>query len=394
MAIKTFVITLRPLNPYYFGGYHTFGEEGRQYYVKSLLLPQQTSLLGLLRYVLLKQRGLLKHSNNNPENVQLIGTNGFNEIKGLNNYGAIQSISPVFILKNNSTALLPQTKDWFIMVEGDSKRIECVQMDWDNKLMQGCSEKYHRSLPWLTLDGKPFTDKYSKARLWVANDGITTYQEMYQDTYTAHSGVQNGVFYVRKQTGNTKNGEIIEHQDDSFYIQDDSFYIQDYYNLVEGFQFAFYLELDTDVFEWDRTKDILPFGGEQSMFELNVFEPEQCSFATDFEKLFESAIFQHQAQRTKNALLLTSDAYLSLDVLNCVDFAITDCVPFNYLKYQADHDYSKANISPAIKQRQIQLVERGSIFYADDLSNLIGKLNNPAWQQIGYNHYKQLITKK
>ena len=56
----TYLIKLRPLTHYYFGGEQGLGSgDSRNYLVKSRLWPQQTTLLGLVRYVILREQGLL-----------------------------------------------------------------------------------------------------------------------------------------------------------------------------------------------------------------------------------------------------------------------------------------------------------------------------------------------
>ena len=57
MATK--LIKLTPLDAFFFGDENTFGMDNTSYYVRSRKLPQQTSLLGLLRYELLKKKGFI-----------------------------------------------------------------------------------------------------------------------------------------------------------------------------------------------------------------------------------------------------------------------------------------------------------------------------------------------
>ena len=59
MSKVTYKITLTPVEGYFFGGETTFGEgQAKNYFAKSNLLPQETALLGMLRYQILKLKGL------------------------------------------------------------------------------------------------------------------------------------------------------------------------------------------------------------------------------------------------------------------------------------------------------------------------------------------------
>ena len=96
----TFLIKLQPLDRFFFGGDVTFGQNNEDYFVRSLKYPQQTTLLGMLRYILLLQNDLLdekgkvkdyKKANN------LIGTDSFDPNEQGQSFGVIQNLSPIFI---------------------------------------------------------------------------------------------------------------------------------------------------------------------------------------------------------------------------------------------------------------------------------------------------------
>lgn len=98
-------ITLQPLDWFFFGGETTLQNskesDGKQiekyvYLVRSNSLPQQTTILGMLRYQLLKQKGLL-NSNDKDKISELIGTESFSMRENNQDFGVIENISPVFI---------------------------------------------------------------------------------------------------------------------------------------------------------------------------------------------------------------------------------------------------------------------------------------------------------
>ena len=53
----TYLIKLTPLDKFFFGQKKTFGDDNANYFVYSSHFPQQTTLLGLLRYQLLQIAG-------------------------------------------------------------------------------------------------------------------------------------------------------------------------------------------------------------------------------------------------------------------------------------------------------------------------------------------------
>ena len=94
MINKYYIVRLTPINSYYFGGEITFGEGVAQnYYVKSNYLPQASSLLGVMRYEVLRQNNLLSYDKTNSQQLEqvkyLIGERGFN-MDDDSSYGIIQ----------------------------------------------------------------------------------------------------------------------------------------------------------------------------------------------------------------------------------------------------------------------------------------------------------------
>jgi hypothetical protein len=96
-------IRLTPLGTFFFGGENTFGAtENRNYFVKSNLMPQQTSLLGLLRLELLRSNPTvfdLKTDKVIDKNaaIELIGGESFDGKQ--TDFGCISGLSPVFLEK-------------------------------------------------------------------------------------------------------------------------------------------------------------------------------------------------------------------------------------------------------------------------------------------------------
>ncbi len=389
MATKTYLIKLTPIDPYYFGTDVTFGEDGKHYYVRGRKLPQQTTLLGWLRYELLVQNGKLGDGTN-PEEIDLVGLRGFDRFtKSFQNYGRIKNISPVFIA-DNTNFYIPQAKDWAnVMESGKRIGIKPLITTISNKVHSSFMHKYRRGGVTQYIGDQLFKDKDGLCSLWLKNDGIGLLLDEYtHDLSDRFFGAHNGFFTTRMQTGNKKNADDETREKDGYFRQE-------YYHLLAGFSFAFLAELDLapEVKLLDR---ITQMGGEQSSFKMEIEEfnsqgnPEK-DLKAQFGRLFPASLFHNMHPRYKNALVLTSDAYVDRKILDHCDFAMVSPVPFNSLNISPHTDRNYAALSTSEKGKQVELLERGSIFFADDLSPLMGELNQESWQQIGYNYYLQLL---
>lgn len=104
-------ITLTPMGWFFFGGENTFDNGSSQSYMaRSNHYPQQTTLLGMVRYQLLKQAGKLARPENDEDKTavaKLVGTHSFQiDSTEKQSFGCIESISPVFI-EQRAMKMLP-----------------------------------------------------------------------------------------------------------------------------------------------------------------------------------------------------------------------------------------------------------------------------------------------
>ena len=125
-----YIIKLKPLTSYFFGGEVTFGDGSNQnYLVKSNVLPQASALLGLVRYEVLRCNGLLSYGSDKKSEVdKLIGKNGFNLESPAEAYGAIKSISPIFIT-DGTIYYTPMPMDFYHNVSFNSQNRCCYSQD-------------------------------------------------------------------------------------------------------------------------------------------------------------------------------------------------------------------------------------------------------------------------
>lgn len=103
--MECYLMKLEPLEPYFLGTERKFSYNQNNlkgpYYIKSGLVPSQITMLGLLRFLLLKRMGLLKDDYSQDGN--LIGNKSFNlelrhNLEKLQDFGVIHKIGPLFLV--------------------------------------------------------------------------------------------------------------------------------------------------------------------------------------------------------------------------------------------------------------------------------------------------------
>ena len=112
-----YLIKLKPLEPYFFGGERTFGfgkktKQKQPYYIVSEYTPSQPTLFGTLRYIILAQNNALILQNDDKKEKdkkldklkELVGEKSFSFEKARNgerqDFGKIKKISPLFLIKD------------------------------------------------------------------------------------------------------------------------------------------------------------------------------------------------------------------------------------------------------------------------------------------------------
>ncbi|MBO5354088.1 MAG: hypothetical protein J6J42_07500 [Lachnospiraceae bacterium] len=113
-----YLVKITPLEPYSFGNDQNFvypeeASTGKEsYFVRSKEIPEQTTILGLLRYLVLKEYGLLRTDfQYTPEERRqmkhCIGSRSFSYLeKEKQEFGDIHEISPVFLLNDKEEILI------------------------------------------------------------------------------------------------------------------------------------------------------------------------------------------------------------------------------------------------------------------------------------------------
>lgn len=377
----TYLIKLTPLDKFFFGQKKTFGDDNANYFVYSSLFPQQTTLLGLLRYQLLQIAGeeIFKDNKIQDEHKagELIGKQSFSPfVKDKLQFGIIQSLSPVFIIDKKN-------KDEYFRPVGRRFQKENEKAPY-NLLHLSCQA----GCPPIFGEYKP---KKGLASCWLSSKSHTLLNE--EDFFTKDERIG-----IRKDYEGATN--------------DDAFFCQRYYRFknfkkvvedeeakvckqppvrVHDFCFATVLETEKAIEHEKLNGRIVYLGGERQPFLMEVSEE---TFKLNIES---STLTSGEKHYT---VVLLSDAMIDPDHLSKVRFASTEVKDFACLLTHVGTQkfYNKENKrqeqylkkSATALSLQKELYARGSVFYFDtkeQANQFCEDLEKvPNFHTIGYNH--------
>ena len=358
------LLQFKPLGKFFFGGSRTFADDRQSYYAHSEYFPQQTAILGMLRYEILKLNNALTKSAEEKETI--IGTDfDGTPQKG---FGKIKSISPVFILENE-TMWLPAGKDHqFYKDKNDKKKEVYCHLDFDGMANRPAISGFDHK-------------EQLKMRLASYADGTTNgvlskdYDCFFQTVSTVGNKKNNEV-----DAGRTKMG-----LDDAYYKDDKLIFKRDKLTYQSKFSFGVWVDCEDDLSTLNKV-----FLGRETAFEVKIVSTEECLFDTIKTQ---NEIYTDLANAK---IVLLNNAYIA-DLKNLrenADFILAgDAVPFRYIKSPKDNgSYFKMPTKEEDSRRSVQryLLERGTVIYPKNLSKIKELLDNQAFQTIGYNHYRIL----
>ncbi len=325
------------------------------YFQRSAYFPQQTTLLGALRYLLLQINGQIPITDTQKAQ-ELIGPESFSITKNgeEKNYGKVKSIGPVFLMmknKNNDLKMfyMPAPKD----INAENKR----HMEF----------KFSPSSPFPEIP--QYEEKKGIARMLVDIadfDCILPYER--EDDQTTED-----YFFIPVEKVGIDKHKI----DEAFYKQ-----ILYKFNPHKDLHFVFEAKIDKDAGIKTGEKYHVPVGAEKQVFIWEFLENEEIP---------EVSYRITQGENPLPALLLTSDAYIPEDIRDKVHFAVSDNKPFRFLssKVEKNGKYGKFKFP-----KKYQLYERGSIFFfknENDREKFAGILEKQKeFRQIGYNQFINL----
>jgi CRISPR-associated protein Cmr3 len=353
----TYLVTLQPTGNFYFGGERHFTFNGEaNYLVKSNYYPQQTTVLGMLRYELLQRAGLL--SQRNDDVTRLIGGSGFSPAN-TQGYGIIKYLSPVFLYNAiNGSQYLTQP--------GNRQQ---------GKLLQPQE-----------VDGQML-----RASLWTPMHTVAHYNvKKYLDEAVENSA--NGevvalkdVFLTPTHTGNQKNNK--DDETEALYKQTWCRFKTQLNNVPVKWCFGLYV---TCCEAWAlNDNSIVSMGGDQSAFVMRIRPVEKTPFIPETpvpagEGLSQVSLLSHTCS-TANLYAL---AHCAIAVAGDFRYIETTATTTQY--YNVRYRSQEAQSTAMLRSGKQQLYKAGSVFWVshENIEAFIGAINQPAFKTIGYNHYK------
>ena len=394
--MSTYLIKLTPLDKFFFGQKKTFGDDNANYFVYSSHFPQQTTLLGLLRYQLLQIAGEEVFKDNKIQDTnkaaKLIGEQSFSPfVKDKLQFGIIQSLSPVFIIDKKKD----EGKEEYFLPVG--KRFQKKKEKAPYSLLHlSCEDEcppIFESRESQKEKEEAYDPKKGLASCWLSSKSHTLLNE--EDFFTKDERIG-----IRKDYEGATN--------------DDAFFCQRYYRFknfkkvvedeeakvckqppvrVHDFCFATVLETEKAIEHEKLNGRIVYLGGERQPFLMEVSKEEKASDLT----IGSSTLTGDENHYT---VVLLSDAMIEPDHLRKVKFASTEVKDFACLLthvgtrkfYNKKKKREEQNLEKdeTVLSHQHELYARGSVFYFDteeQANQFCEDLEKvPNFHTIGYNH--------
>ena len=362
--------TLKPVEPYFLGGERNFLFDEQptdkvDYYLTSEDIPQQSTIVGLLRYLMLAKAGLLSdtyygadqerkqkvRADNaaiHSQQTELIGRQGFfyEADKPRQDYGKLYEVSPLFLL--------------------NAEEHRMVRTPLNHVTGQKAYQPF-------AMERGFVTEKNVETLLpvnFTAKDWLT---DSFVDLDTAeHNLTESDDIFQSQEHTRIGRGE-----------EEKGYFKQVYKYLTEGYKFGFYCRAEAGALP---ETDIVYLGQGKSAFQFTAEKTDGGKQAEFFGKI--QAL---PGCDKADVYYAVSDLFLNLTAEENAQFAYTiiEKKQFRTLNSTADAASYRASRK---KSALFQLIRAGSVFYlpkghADVLSST---LEQAGLQQAGFNHVEKL----
>ena len=368
--MSKYIIKLTPTGRFFFGGDMTFSvgkqkeddekherektpyekhnDKYSSYIISSLRFPQQTSLLGMLRFLLLSNNDDAFDTNNQKiknkkKAAELIGEKSFsvNSKHQANEFGIIKNLGTCFLCKGDEYYY--QAPFDYSLNIGSFEEVEAT--------LNGRSI----SIPTIKNGEEEYSSKDGIHKCYLSSNGsVLKEDEIF---------IEDSRIGIRKGT----NGKT----------EEEAFYKQIGYRLKNDFCFAFNVEVeDVDLTKYDNL--LVSVGADSSMFCIKIEEGEfEVSLPKNYKK----------ANADWKKIVLLSDTYLPETDL--VRYAISETKPFRFFKTTVETE--KYHVMHNLNNRsdRYSLYAAGSVFFVEDVAKFKECIaTKEEFVQIGYNHCK------
>lgn len=355
--VKWYLCKLKPLEPFFLGGERTFdfsGEAGGKsedktsYYIRSEKWPNQSTILGTMRFLVLKKHNLLhdRDKENEANEKDYIGEHSFILSNKEQNYGKIKEISPVFLMDKDDNIWIRTPYNQKVKKDKDNYNTSYVPMErWDK-----------------TMD--TYLGKVRLLKDYNTKDGLT--DSVMNLTDRSIINVESGVLKDFERVG-------IARQSD-----EEGFFKKQYWSMNERFSFAFYCKAEEMAFE---RLEIVYLGQGKSAFQFTAEESK-----TDDPLNSLAGPIRNCYTGSDEFWYALSDVYL--ESIDNKAFSIVKKKYFRSL-VQANSTKNVDNISFRMSKkmsRLYELIEAGSVFYYDPFSENENQEGIAGYKQVGLNH--------
>lgn len=265
---KTYLLTMRPLEPYFFGNEKTFSfdpkkPEDNRYFIKSERMPLQTTVLGALRYLMMpvKNAGYRYSAEERSRNASVIGTDSFTIDSQGQSFGAIRKLSPVFLIRGQA---------------------KYVRTPFDHR-----SDVADRYAP--LVQGPGVNTDRGRCIYFPEFDAKKGIHDSYMDAEDATLEEAKQIFFSTVRVGVNK----LRHEK--------GFYKRQFMGLCDGWAFGAYVTLDDDLIAGDpdaqaaldelKTGTVAYLGQNKSAFSVSLKEEENTLAKAVASHLLEGRVY-------------------------------------------------------------------------------------------------------
>ena len=355
--MSKYQITLTPVDKFFFGGDMTFAVKGQDknfenqyvsYIVQSSMFPQQTSLLGMLRFLILRNAGeeVFKngHIVDKTKAKELIGIRSF-MVNNNNDFKTIKRLGHISVRKTT---------------HGQTSNLEFAplfkELSFDGASV-GSYNLNEISIPSLTK--KDFDAK--KGLDIMLTDGVDKIKLEDVFVQDRRIGINRDI-----KTGIVDDGALFKQISYRFN------------NKEANYCFVFDAEVEDSVPFESYSGQVVSVGGDNSQFVIGISKDEKTN---------------ENLKPYNKAVWLLSPAFLTRAEAKIAKFAVTRLMPFRFLKSEMDKVNSYNILSKElVRSERYELYAPGSVFYFEDehqkqeFIKAIESKND--FRQIGYNEYK------
>ena len=379
----TYLVKLTPQEPYFFGNEKRFifakednqGQMGNSYFIKSEKTPLQTTLLGMMRYILAPMKGT--DNIGEPDNNEVIGEESFNIEYLKQEFGVIEDLSPLFLMKGEDKYVVTP----FDCVDDKKKNYSTFFDETEED-----EDKRNKKIYFYTPFKKYRKIETDSGEKWYAAEFDV--KEDIENSYVRLSDKKivkaDDIFGTDVRVGNKKKTSGKAKQKDS------GFFKKEYCYLKDGFIFAFYVTLNAEKLNKEKEKLNKETSNEKKGTSLDIPKSSEKTqvflgqgkslFTVEFTEA-ENTLSQEVAKiLPENICYCLSDVYTTSEIYNSCLFSITQTKDYRSYITKAKGKIEKGSVL-------YKLIKAGSVFIVSDKEKFNKQINQDKahCQKIGWN---------